>query len=749
MAVRFTDDIAEAKAMIQQESDLPVVVIPVYNAFDDVLRCYESVFRNTPEHADILIVDDCGADRRPIDALHNVDCSLTQNVVVFQRSENGGFVRGCNNAFDICSARDVVILNSDTAVGAEWLERISAAAQSSTMIATASALTNHGTILSCPFRNSPSNPIAAGLTVDEAAARIASASQLLRPTIPTAIGHCMYIKRSALNVVGYFDEAFGSGYGEEVDFSQRAVAAGFRHVCADDVFVFHRGGSSFSEKKRSQQETNERLIAARYPKYHPSVERASTNQYSPLALALEVAHRALLGMQIGIDATCIGRDITGTGVVTLQTVLAMANVASECRITVFHRHSMPTPFAEALANAPNVDVVHVPKYPSQVPPDQVDVVYRPFQVVTLEELDWLTTVGRRVVISQLDVIAFSNPTYFESDHDWLSARDLTRLVLGSVDGVTFISETARQETLAEALLPLSTPTRVVYCGTDSDPLVEEQPKPPRLASTLVDEEFLLCLGTSFAHKNRPFAIRMLQELRARGWNGYLVFAGPPPLRGDSLNAESGLHLQDQVLRDFVLDVGATSEAEKNWLLEHASLCLYPTASEGFGLVPFEAAKAGTPVLSSRQGSLSEVLPSGLRTLESYDLQAATDAAWTLLHDEDARAENIELLTNQAASFSWEKTARETVSLLEEVCTQPRNRVAAIRAEGPEPAVARDLRDRIAISSSQRPSRRTGLTDKVVSRGSNESSVFRMLVPHGSKRQANLRRFANWMRRRGI
>ena len=47
----------------------PVVVVPVYNGYDDAIRCLESLIRHTPTGADILVVDDVGSDRRLIDIL--------------------------------------------------------------------------------------------------------------------------------------------------------------------------------------------------------------------------------------------------------------------------------------------------------------------------------------------------------------------------------------------------------------------------------------------------------------------------------------------------------------------------------------------------------------------------------------------------------------------------------------------------------------------------------------------------------
>ncbi len=48
--------------------------------------------------------------------------------------------------------------------------------------------------------------------------------------------------------------------------------------------------------------------------------------------------------------------------------------------------------------------------------------------------------------------------------------------------------------------------------------------------------------------------------------------------------------------------------ERNWLMRHADLVLYPSSAEGFGLVPFEAARFGTPTLFTRFGPLQELAP---------------------------------------------------------------------------------------------------------------------------------------------
>ena len=127
------------RAALLADQPSPIVVVPVYGAYDDVVCCLESIVAHSPAGTGVLVVDDAGADRRAIDLLQALAPTITQHVVVLHRDVNGGFVRSCNDAFAATPGRDVVVVNSDVVVGPEWLERLTAAARSTDTVATASA----------------------------------------------------------------------------------------------------------------------------------------------------------------------------------------------------------------------------------------------------------------------------------------------------------------------------------------------------------------------------------------------------------------------------------------------------------------------------------------------------------------------------------------------------------------------------------------------------------------------------------
>jgi GT2 family glycosyltransferase/glycosyltransferase involved in cell wall biosynthesis len=672
--------VEEARRLLPPESPA-VVVVPVYNAYDDVVRCYEALFAHTPEDVPVLVVDDAGQDRRVVSVL-DVAADSGRKVVVLQQAENRGFVLGMNDAFAAAGRADVVLVNSDVAVGPEWYERMHAAACSSSTVGTASPFTNHGTILSLPDRNVSRPSLPQGLTLEQAARRVALGSPQLRPRIPTAIGHCTWFRRSMLDVVGFFDPAFSPGYSEEVDLSQRAVAAGFQHVAADDVFVYHRGGSSFgrSEQVLRLQQDHDRMIKSRYPYYFPWVVRAESDEASPLAASLAAARVALVGMRVGVDAMCVGPTTMGTQITVLETIRALAEREDVVETHVFIPHACPGRTRELLSALPGV-TLHPTGALVVQERHKVDVVYRPYQVTQPGELEWLRTVGERVVINQLDMIAFHNPAYFPNDDRWPRYRDLARLAGVVADGLAFISHHSEAEARREGIVGDGTAARVVYNGTAhslsltdlaAQPVPGRQPKPG----------FLLCIGASYLHKNRPFTIELWRKLRERGWDGELVLVGPTPPEGSSQAREAEMLLQHPELADGVLRLGAVSDGQKTWLMENAGLVLYPTVSEGFGLVPFEAGLFGVPALSTRQGSLDEVLPREVLALESWDVDAAADLALTLLQDDEAITRQCAALRTRAAEFTWDRTAELLHSLFVEVIGRPGNRAQALRGEAP-------------------------------------------------------------------
>lgn len=255
--------------------DTPVdVIVPVYRDLALTRRCLESVLAapvKTPYQ--LLVIDD--ATPEPdlaawLDELaqrHAGDGRL----VLLRNRFRLGFVRTVNRGMAQHPERDLVLLNSDTEVHGDWLDRLRACADAEPDTGTVTPLTNNGTLASYP-RFMADNPLPADwdlARLDDLAARVNAGRQV---EIPTAVGFCMYIRRPCLEACGFFDAmAYGRGYGEENDFSARARDLGFRNLLCGDVFVRHAGGKSFGDEASALQARATRVLEQRHPDYRSTV----------------------------------------------------------------------------------------------------------------------------------------------------------------------------------------------------------------------------------------------------------------------------------------------------------------------------------------------------------------------------------------------------------------------------------------------------------------------------------------------
>lgn len=653
-------------------AEKPLIAMPVYNAADDALECVHSLLATVSAATPILILDDASSDPRVAQLLEPL--TRHPNLAYARLPVNGGFSHTINYAFEWGGIHDVVIVNSDVVVPVGWLERLRAAAYAQTNIATATPLTNHGTLLSVPYRNQPTPDLVAGLTLAEADERVRRSSLRLYPIIPTAIGHVTYFKRSALDTVGFFDaEVFSPGYGEEVDLSQRMVVAGFCHVAADDVFVLHKGSRSFgqeSEARLNLKVAHDVVIFERYPWYLRWAKETMLRRDSPLALAIEQARGALLGYDIAIDGTCFNGTITGTQVGTLELIRALATAPNRFgRLTLLVSDGVPLTYLRGVDQL--VDKVVPLSQIRAAAESSFDMIHRPFQVISANDLEMLRAVAQRFIVSHLDCIGYSNPSYARNAEIWLDYRRQTEATFAMADGVAFVSEHARQDAAQKGLrIPLER-SQVIYNGVDHQLHSLPAAQPPAARVQWGEAPFLLVIGTNFKHKNRVFALKVFQALAGRyGWPGHLIVAGPHVSAGGSEAEEAQARAHCPEVDKRIHDLGGVTEAEKAWLLANATLVLYPSLYEGFGLIPFEAAAHQTPVLTFRETAIGEILGDETAYLTSHDPEHEADFVWNFMNDPAARQRQLEAIRARAAVFTWDEVARVTWELYARVLQLP-------------------------------------------------------------------------------
>ena len=188
-----------------------------------------------------------------------------------------------------------------------------------------------------------------------------------------------------------------------------------------------------------------------------------------------------------------------------------------------------------------------------------------------------------------------------------------------------------------------------------------------VARGYVEGQFILCLGTDYAHKNRDLALAVIAELHQRGHSHALVMAGPTVPYGSSRLSEANLMLHHrQTLEPEVFLLPDLPSSERNWLIRHADLVLYPSSAEGFGLVPYEAARFGTPTLFTRFGPLQELAPDIPVAADDWSPDSLADAADSLLSDPAQARVQVESCLAAGTKYTWAATAERLADLYRHV-----------------------------------------------------------------------------------
>ncbi len=172
------------------------------------------------------------------------------------------------------------------------------------------------------------------------------------------------------------------------------------------------------------------------------------------------------------------------------------------------------------------------------------------------------------------------------------------------------------------------------------------------------DRFLLHVGTIEPRKNLERLLDALALLRRQGQDVYLVLAGGKGwlYEGFFRKLERFPH------REAVRWLGYVPDEALPALYSAATLCVVPSLYEGFGLPVLEAMACGTPVVCSRSGSLPEVGGAAARYFDPNDVEAMAAAIGAVWQDGDAQAAMREQGLAQAARFSWERAAEETMAV---------------------------------------------------------------------------------------
>lgn len=275
----LADDIFDAPVP-QAVGEFPEItcIMPVYNAFELLPEALERVWNHTDIPWHLILIEDASPDPAVRPFLQgwakDRNAERTGCVTLLENPRNIGFIGSVNRGLAAAAGRGgpVILLNSDAFVPKGWASRLVRPLLTDASVASVTPMSNDAEIFSVPVICVRSDLAPGqGDEIDKVAAGfVAGAGDA---AAPTGVGFCMALSAEWLAKVPQFDTAFGRGYGEEVDWCQKVSALGGRHLGVANLFVEHRGGSSFgSEEKRRLIAASADIISHRYREYDISVQ---------------------------------------------------------------------------------------------------------------------------------------------------------------------------------------------------------------------------------------------------------------------------------------------------------------------------------------------------------------------------------------------------------------------------------------------------------------------------------------------
>jgi len=167
--------------------------------------------------------------------------------------------------------------------------------------------------------------------------------------------------------------------------------------------------------------------------------------------------------------------------------------------------------------------------------------------------------------------------------------------------------------------------------------------------------YLLYVGMLEPRKNLARLLQAYRALVDRGAKERLVIAGRPGWMYEEVySTAAGLGLSDAVVfTGYVPDVSLPA------LYSGATVFVYPSLYEGFGLPVLEAMSCGTPVVTSNVSSMAEIAADAAHLADPRDVESLAAALHDVLNDAGLRRSLRERGLARASSFSWQSTARQT------------------------------------------------------------------------------------------
>lgn len=372
-------------------------------------------------------------------------------------------------------------------------------------------------------------------------------------------------------------------------------------------------------------------------------------------------------MQIGFDASRLAVDArTGTEQYSWELLAALGQIDRRNQYTLYCNQPpamlpplppsfvlRPIPLRRAWSHGRlSLEMLRHPPDVLFVPAHALPLIPAPRSVVTIHDLGFLYYPEAHTRIQRIYYRLFTR----------LSARRATRIIA--------ISEATKRDLQHFYRTPASK-ISVIYHGVHPRfaPLADRALLDAALHRYRISAPYLLFISTIQPRKNVARLIEAFARARTRlgpRCDLRLVLAGKPGW----LTAQIERRAAELGIAEAVQFVGYVADADLPALLSGALGYVVPSLYEGFGMTVLEAQACGTPVLASNTSSLPEVVGDAGLLVDPHDVAAIAEGIERLATDAALREQLRERGLRHVAGWTWQRTARETLTVLEHAAAAP-------------------------------------------------------------------------------
>jgi glycosyltransferase involved in cell wall biosynthesis len=270
----------------------------------------------------------------------------------------------------------------------------------------------------------------------------------------------------------------------------------------------------------------------------------------------------------------------------------------------------------------------------------------------------------RVVVTIHDIIHLLYPEFLPNHLAFLYARGMIRRSLTRGDRIIAVSQNTRSDLMQHFAVD-GRKIEVVYNGVEDvfrRRLPDEEIE--RWLRTLgISRPYLLFVGNPKPHKNLDTVVQAYARARRLA-----PFDAPLVCVGSRAGSEFKIRQRAEHLGlgDQVRLLGHVAQEALPAIYQGATLFLYPTLYEGFGLPVIEAMASGVAVITSNTSALKEIAQSYAHLVDPLDIPAMAKAIAQCMADPEHRAALARLGLARADDFHWERTARQTLGIYRSV-----------------------------------------------------------------------------------